>query len=58
MRRKHIGMAAKIVDKVVLKRERIEPATCLEIPGKLFGLRRETALRHVLFDHDDVVVML
>src|SRR6185312_8220716 len=49
-------MAAVVVNELVLQRERVEAATRAALPGNLLRLRREPALRDVLFDHDDLLV--
>jgi hypothetical protein len=55
---KEVLVGAVIVDKCVLQSEGVEPASLLDIPRNLLGLRRESALWRVLFDHDDVLMTL
>ena len=51
-----VVVAAVVVDEGILQRERIEAAAGLHVPSDLLGARRETALRRVFLDDDDVLV--
>ena len=57
MVRQEVMVAAVVVDEPILQRKGVQPATRLDIPRDLLGLRREPALRHVLFDDDYMVVL-
>src|SRR5665213_1661871 len=57
VRGQQIVVAAVIVDESVLQREGVETALRLDVPGDLLGLRRKPALRYMLLDDDDVLVV-
>ena len=51
-------MASIVVDELVSEGEGVEPTARLDIPCDLFGLRREPALRYMLLNDDDMLVLL
>ena len=51
-------MASIVVDELVSEGEGVEPTARPDIPCDLFGLRREPALRYMLLDDDDMLVLL
>src|SRR4051812_4501611 len=56
MCRQNIVMAAIAMHEFVLQREGVQRAFGLNIPGDLFGLRRQAALGHVLLEDDQLLV--
>src|SRR6185437_9021441 len=58
MRRQQILVAAIVMNEGILQREGIEPAIRVDVPGDLLALGRESALRHVLLDDNDVLMSL
>ena len=52
VRGEQIGVAAELVDELVLQREGVEAAAGLHLPGELLGLGGEAAVRRLLLDDD------